>query len=43
MSKRKSYDVKFKLKAIEYAEKNTKEVAARKMGVDGKRIREWCR
>ena len=41
MSKRKSYDVSFKLKAVEYAEKKSKEAAAREMGVDSKRIREW--
>ena len=40
-SKRKSYDVSFKLKAVECAEKKSKEAAAREMGVDSKRIREW--
>ena len=43
MSKRKSYDVSFKLKAVEYAEKTTKKAAAREMGVGTKRIREWCK
>ena len=41
MSKRKSYDVSFMLKAIECAE-TSKEAAAREMGVGAKRIREWC-
>ena len=36
ISKRKSYNVFFKLKALECAEKKTKEVAAREMGVDSK-------
>ena len=43
MSKRKSYDVSFKLKAVECAEKKSKEAAVREMGVDSKRIREWCK
>ena len=43
MSKRKSYDVTFKLKGVECAEKTTKEAAAREMGVDSKRICEWCK
>ena len=43
MSKRKSYDVSFKVKAVECAEKKSKEAAAREMGVDSKRIREWCK
>ena len=42
MSKRKSYDVSFMLKAVECAEKTNKEVAAREMGVGAKWIREWC-
>ena len=42
MSKRKSYDVSFKLKAVECAEKKSKAAAAREMSVDNKRIREWC-
>ena len=41
MSKRRAYDVSLKLKAVEYAEKTSKEVAARHFGVDTKRIREW--
>ena len=41
MSKRKSYDVSM-FKAIECAEKTSKEAAARKMGVGAKQIREWC-
>ena len=43
MSKRKSYDVSFKLKAVECAEKKSKLAAAREMGVDGKQIRQWCK
>ena len=43
MSKRKSYDVSFKLKAVECAEKKSKKAAAREMGVDSKRIHEWCK
>ena len=42
MSHRKSYDVLFKLKAIETAEKKSKEAAAREFRVDAKRVREWC-
>ena len=41
MSKRKLYDVSFKLKAVEWAEKKSKEATAREMGVDSKRIHEW--
>ena len=40
--KRCSYDLSFKLKAIESAEKTSKEAAARQFGVDARRIREWC-
>ena len=43
MSKQKSYDAVFKLKAIEVAEKKCKEAMARKFKVDLKRIREWCK
>ena len=42
MSKRKSYDTAFKLKAIEKAEIYSKEAAARECRVDAKRIRVWC-
>ena len=42
MFKRKSYNVSFKLKAVACAKKS-KEAAAREMGVDSKRIREWCK
>ena len=42
MSKRKSYNVSFKLKAVECVEKKNEEAAAREMGVDSKRIRKWC-
>ena len=37
---RKSYDVFFKLKAIECAKKTTKKAATREMGVE--QIWEWC-
>ena len=40
--KRCSYDLSFKLKAIESAEKTSKEAAARQFGVDARRIRERC-
>ena len=43
MSKQKSYDFSFKLKAVECAEKKSKEATAREMGVDSKRIRKWCK
>ena len=39
---KRSYDVSFKLRAVESAEKSTKEAAARHFGVDARRIREWC-
>ena len=38
----KAYDVTFKLKAVDFAEKESKEAAARQFGVDPKTIREWC-
>ena len=38
-----SYSIEQKLKAVETAEKTTKRNAARKHGVDVKRIREWCK
>ena len=41
MSSRKSYDILFKLKAVETAEKKSKEAAAREFRVDPRRIREW--
>ena len=36
------YDVSFKLRAIEVAEKESKASAARQLKVAPKRIREWC-
>ena len=42
MSKKKSYDVSFMLKAVECAEKTSKEAAAKEMVVASKQIREWC-
>ena len=40
--KRQSYDTSFKLKAVERAEKSSKEAAAREFKVDAKRIHVWC-
>ena len=40
--RKKSYDISFKLKAVESAEKKSKEVAAREFGVDAKRFWKWC-
>ena len=40
--KRKSYDLSFKLKAIESAEKTTNESTVREFKVDPKQIHEWC-
>ena len=40
--KRNSYDLKTKLEAVRYSESNGKRAAARKFGVEVKRIREWC-
>ena len=42
MSKRKCYDVAFKLQAVSCAEKNSKEATVREFGVDTKRIHVWC-
>ena len=38
----KAYDITLKLKAVDFAEKESKEAAARQFGVDPKTIREWC-
>ena len=40
--KRKSFDLTYKLNTVANAEKKSKEAAARKFGVDAKKIREWC-
>lgn len=40
--KRNSYDLKTKLEAVGFSESNGKRAAARKFGVEVKRIREWC-
>ena len=40
--KRNSYDIFFKLKAIETAEKTSKEAAAHDFGIDPRRVCEWC-
>ena len=39
--KKHRYDVRFKLKALVYAEKYSGEKAAKQVGVDSSRIREW--
>ena len=39
--KRQNYDMSFKLEAIEYAERVSNNVAAKKYKVDVKRIHEW--
>ena len=39
---RRSFDVDFKLKAVEYAKGTTNKMASRVFGVDEKRIRDWC-
>ena len=43
MSKQKYYDAVYKLKAIEVAEKKSKEASAREFKADAKRIRERCK
>jgi transposase-like protein len=40
---RKSYNNETKLDAIAFAEKNSKEAAARKYNVAPKTIRDWCK
>ena len=40
--KRRSFDTSYKLKVIQCVEKSSKEAAARKFGVNAKRIRVWC-
>lgn len=40
--KHRLYDIPFKLKATETAWKKLNEAAAREIGVDAKRIHEWC-
>jgi transposase-like protein len=41
--KRKTYDIHFKLQAIEFAKENSKEAASRRFQVNSKRIHEWCK
>ena len=41
--KHRSYSLTTKLKAVELAERVSKESAARQFKVDSKRIREWCK
>ena len=40
-SKKRAYDAAFKLSVIDCAEKTTNRGAARKFGVDERRVREW--
>ncbi|XP_067283792.1 uncharacterized protein [Pseudorasbora parva] len=40
-TKRKKYDLRFKLTVVKFAEKNSGEAAARHFLVDSKRVREW--
>ena len=42
MGEHAMYDISFKLKAVEYADKPSKESATRKFCLDAKRICEWC-
>ena len=39
--KKRSHDATFKLKVIEFAEQNTNRGAAKRYGIDEKRVREW--
>lgn len=41
MSKKRSYEAAFKLTVVDSAEKTTNRAAARKFGVDERRVREW--
>ena len=41
--KHKSYDVRFKLRAVEVAKKKSIASTSREFGVDRKRIREWMK
>ena len=41
--KLQKYDVRFKLRAIQYADSHSKEATARNFVVDTKRIREWVK
>ena len=44
MRKLHSYSVDFKINAMTFHKQgNSKEATARKLGVDSKRIREWCK
>uniref|UniRef100_A0A1X7TK06 Brinker DNA-binding domain-containing protein n=1 Tax=Amphimedon queenslandica TaxID=400682 RepID=A0A1X7TK06_AMPQE len=40
--KHKNYSLSFKLKAVEIAQRHSKESAARQCNVNPRRIREWC-
>ena len=39
--KKRSFDSAFKLKVVEFAEKNSNRCAGKHFGVDEKRVREW--
>ena len=41
--KHKSYDITFKLRAVQVAKKKSMSGASREIGVDRKRIREWVK
>ena len=40
--KRKSYDLDFKIRAVEQVEIEGKRAVAKTLGIDKKRIQEWC-
>ena len=40
-SRKRSFDAAFKLKVVEFAENDTNRGAAKKYGIDEKRVREW--
>ena len=40
-TKRKKYDLTFKLTVVKFAEQNSGEAAARRFSIDPKRVREW--
>ncbi len=42
-SKRKNYDLKFKLEVVKYAEKHNKSKAAKDMKVGRKQVQEWTK
>lgn len=42
-SKKKAYDLQFKLDAIKYAEKHNKSKAAKDLKVPRSNIKDWCK